>query len=53
VLHLLDRVGLAGKYRPYEDRVVAQALINAGIGSQPGEHTYTLGKVFELAGSKR
>jgi uncharacterized protein YbjT (DUF2867 family) len=49
VLHLLDKVGLAGKYRPYEDRVVAQAMINAGIAAQPGVHTYTLNQVFELA----
>ncbi|WP_239023005.1 Rossmann-fold NAD(P)-binding domain-containing protein [Pontibacter mangrovi] len=53
VLHLLDKVGLAGKYRPYVDRVVAQAMVNAGIAAQPGVHTYTLGKVFELAGRKR
>lgn len=49
VLHLLDKIGLAGKYRPYEDRVVAQAMINAGIAALPGEHIYTLGDVFALA----
>jgi len=49
VLHLLDRVGLAGKYRPYEAREVAQAMINAGIAAEPGVHTYTLENVFALA----
>lgn len=49
VLHLLDKVGLAGKYRPYEDRVVAQAMMNAGIATQPGVHTYNLGEIFKLA----
>lgn len=52
VLHLLDKVGLAGKFRPYEDKVVAQAMVNAGIAAQPGEHTYTLNQVFELAEGK-
>ncbi|MDX5419412.1 MAG: NAD(P)H-binding protein [Hymenobacteraceae bacterium] len=49
VLHLLDKVGLAGKYRPYEDKVVAQAMVKAGTAAQPGVHTYTLNQVFELA----
>lgn len=52
VLHLLDRVGLAGKYRPYEDRVVAQAMVNAGLTAQTGVHTYTLGEIFKLAENK-
>lgn len=52
VLHLLDRVGLAGKYRPYEDRVVAQAMVNAGLTAQAGVHTYTLGEIFKLAENK-
>ncbi|WP_276499469.1 NAD(P)H-binding protein [Pontibacter litorisediminis] len=52
VLHLLDKVGLAGKYRPYEDRVVAQAMVHAGTAAKPGMHTYTLEKVFELAERK-
>lgn len=49
VMHFLDRVGIAGKYKPYEDKVVAQAMINAGIAAQPGVHTYTLGDIFKLA----
>ncbi|GGG14560.1 NAD(P)H-binding protein [Pontibacter amylolyticus] len=49
VMHFLDRVGIAGKYRPYEDKVVARAMINAGIAAQPGVHTYTLGDIFKLA----
>lgn len=49
VLHFLDKVGVAGKYRPYEASVVAKAMINAGIAAQPGVHTYTLGKLFDLA----
>ena len=49
VMHFLDKVGIAGKYKPYEDKVVAQALINAGIAAEPGVHTYTLNQVFELA----
>ncbi|MBX0331970.1 NAD(P)H-binding protein [Pontibacter sp. HSC-14F20] len=49
VMHFLDKVGIAGKYKPYEDKVVAQAMINAGIAAQPGVHTYTLGDIFTLA----
>jgi uncharacterized protein YbjT (DUF2867 family) len=49
VLHFMDKVGIAGKYKPYEASVVAQAMINAGIAAQPGVHTYTLGDLFELA----
>ncbi|SIT78431.1 NAD(P)H-binding protein [Pontibacter indicus] len=49
VMHFLDKVGIAGKYKPYEDKVVAQAMINAGIAAQPGVHTYTLGDIFKLA----
>lgn len=49
VMHFLDRVGIAGKYRPYEDKVVARAMINAGIAAQSGVHTYTLGDIFTLA----
>jgi uncharacterized protein YbjT (DUF2867 family) len=49
VMHFLDKVGIAGKYKPYEDRVVAQAMINAGIAAEPGVHTYTLNQVFALA----
>ncbi|EJF08113.1 NAD(P)H-binding protein [Pontibacter sp. BAB1700] len=49
VMHFLDKLGIAGKYKPYEDRVVAQAMINAGIAAQPGVHTYNLNEVFELA----
>lgn len=51
VMHFLDKMGVAGKYRPYEDRVVAQAMINAAAGAQPGVHTYTLNDVFKLAES--
>lgn len=49
VMHFLDKLGIAGKYRPYEDKVVAQAMIKAGIAAQPGVHTYTLGDIFTLA----
>ncbi|WP_299700152.1 NAD(P)H-binding protein [uncultured Pontibacter sp.] len=49
VMHFLDKVGIAGKYKPYEDKVVAQAMINAGIAAEPGVHTYTLNQVFNLA----
>ncbi|WP_299986444.1 NAD(P)H-binding protein [uncultured Pontibacter sp.] len=49
VMHFLDKLGIAGKYKPYEDRVVAQAMVNAGIAAQPGVYTYTLGEVFKLA----
>ncbi|MBF8963911.1 NAD(P)H-binding protein [Pontibacter sp. FD36] len=49
VMHFLDKLGIAGKYKPYEDKVVAQAMVNAGIAAQPGVHTYTLGEVFKLA----
>lgn len=49
VLHFLDKLGIAGKYRPYEASVVAQAMINAGIAAEPGVHTYTLKQLFALA----
>ncbi|QCR21584.1 NAD(P)H-binding protein [Pontibacter sp. SGAir0037] len=49
VMHFLDKVGVAGKFRPYEDKVVAQAMINAAVSAQPGVHTHNLGQVFELA----
>jgi uncharacterized protein YbjT (DUF2867 family) len=49
VMHFLDKVGIAGKYKPYEDSVVARAMINAGIAAEPGVHTYTLDQVFALA----
>lgn len=49
VMHFLDKVGIAGKYKPYEDKVVAQAMINAGTAAQPGVHNYTLGDIFKLA----
>ncbi|PKV75259.1 NAD(P)H-binding protein [Pontibacter ramchanderi] len=49
VMHFFDKIGIAGKYKPYEDTVVARAMINAGIAAQPGVHTYTLGDIFELA----
>ncbi len=50
VMHFFDKLGIAGKYRPYEDKVVAQAMVNAGISGQTGVHTYTLNEVFALAG---
>lgn len=49
VMHFFDKLGIAGKYKPYEDRVVAKAMINAGIAAQPGVHTFTLGEIFKLA----
>ena len=49
VMHFFDKLGIAGKYKPYEDKVVAQAMINAGIAAQPGVRTYTLGEIFRLA----
>ncbi|GAB3812447.1 NAD(P)H-binding protein [Pontibacter rugosus] len=51
VLSFLDKVGIAGKYRPVHGKVVAQAMINAGIAAQSGIHTYTLEEVFQLAGA--
>lgn len=49
VMHFFDKLGIAGKFRPYEDKVVAQAMMNAGIAAQPGMHTYTLNDIFTLA----
>lgn len=50
VLNFLNKVGLTSKYRPIHGKVVAQAMINAGVAANPGVHTYTLEGVFDLAG---
>src|SRR5690606_6354887 len=35
VMHFFDKVGIAGKYKPYEDKVVAKAMLHAGMAAQP------------------
>ncbi|RDV16568.1 NAD-dependent epimerase/dehydratase family protein [Pontibacter diazotrophicus] len=50
VLNFLSTVGVVTKYRPIHGKVVAQAMINAGVAAAPGVHTNTLEGVFNLAG---
>ena len=40
------------KYRPIQDRIVAQAMINAVLRSQPEKTIWEGNEVFELAGEK-
>jgi uncharacterized protein YbjT (DUF2867 family) len=50
VLKAFNTVGLFKKYRPIHGSVVGQAMINAGLAAARGVHTFTLEKVFRLAG---
>lgn len=50
LLKTFNAIGLFKRYRPIHGEVVARAMINAGIAAEPGIHTYTLDKVFTLAG---
>lgn len=50
VLNGLNAIGLFRKYRAIEADTVAQAMINAGLQASNGVHTYTLDKIFNLAG---
>lgn len=52
VLKAFNAIGLFHGYRPIHGRVVAKAMIRAALKSQVGVQTYTLDKVFELAGER-
>ena len=51
ILTALNAAGIFKSYRPVHGRIVAQAMINAGIVATPGTHTFKLNQVFELAAS--
>lgn len=52
LLKTFNKIGLFNSYRPIHGKVVAKAMINAGIEDKEGIHTFTLGEVFTLAEKK-
>ncbi len=49
VLRMLNRLGLLRKMRPIHAKIVAKAMINAGVSAGSGISTYELEAVFGLA----
>jgi uncharacterized protein YbjT (DUF2867 family) len=49
VLRLINFIGLFRKYRPIQDRIVAKAMINAGLTAANGVHIFALDHIFPLA----
>lgn len=50
LLKAFNAVGIFKNYRPIHGKIVAQAMINASMAAASGVHSFTLEKVFSLAG---
>ena len=53
LVNLFNAIGLFKKYRPIHADIVASAMINTASKAEQGVHTYSLNKIFSLAGEMR